>query len=95
MFAIRDDRSVSQLLNLHYMLLNFVCREYVNQEGLTKAARKVGEAKKHESKLNGTSTLEWPLTFYSHSQDGVFHIDTISLSPIVIYHVVHSRGIKE
>jgi len=69
MFAIRDDRSVSQLLNLHYMSLNFVCREYVNQEGLTKAARKV--------------------------QDGVFHIDTISLSPIVIYHVVHSRGIKE
>lgn len=25
-------------------------REYVNQEDLTKAARKVGEAKKHESK---------------------------------------------
>lgn len=24
-------------------------REYVNQEDLTKAARKVGEAKKHES----------------------------------------------
>lgn len=26
-------------------------REYVNQEDLTKAARKVGEAKKHESGL--------------------------------------------
>lgn len=26
-------------------------REYVNQEDLTKAARKVGEAKKHESKF--------------------------------------------
>ena len=26
-------------------------REYINQEDLTKAARKVGEAKKHESKL--------------------------------------------
>lgn len=26
-------------------------REYVNQEDLTKAARKVGEAKKHESRF--------------------------------------------
>ena len=26
-------------------------REYVNQEDLTKAARKVGEAKKHESEF--------------------------------------------
>jgi 26S proteasome regulatory subunit T4 len=26
-------------------------REYINQEGLTKAARKVGEAKKHETKM--------------------------------------------
>jgi hypothetical protein len=30
---------------------NSMPREYVNQEDLTKAARKVGEAKKHESKL--------------------------------------------
>lgn len=35
-------------------------REYVNQEDLTKAARKVGEAKKHESKrlvLSGVTIL--------------------------------------
>jgi len=30
--------------------LNLQSREYVNQEDLTKAARKVSEAKKHESK---------------------------------------------
>jgi hypothetical protein len=29
----------------------YLVREYINQEDLTKAARKVGEAKKHESKL--------------------------------------------
>lgn len=49
MFAIRDDRFVlpHSLLDMSF---NFACREYVNQEDLTKAARKVSEAKKHESK---------------------------------------------
>jgi hypothetical protein len=53
MFAIRDDRygfffplccavSVSHVSTTD--------REYIQQEDLTKAARKVGEAKKHESK---------------------------------------------
>lgn len=32
------------------ILLSLCLREYVNQEDLTKAARKVAEAKKHESK---------------------------------------------
>ncbi len=31
------------------MLIEFICSEYIIQEDLTKAARKVGEAKKHES----------------------------------------------
>lgn len=57
MFAIREDRWVcccrsrnrkSEMLSLRY-------REYVNQDDLTKAARKVGEAKKHESKFSVTS----------------------------------------
>ena len=37
-------------------------REYVNQEDLTKAARKVGEAKKHESELLMFSTSLYLLT---------------------------------
>ena len=32
-------------------------REYVNQEDLTKAARKVGEAKKHESEFTFNKRL--------------------------------------
>ena len=50
MFAIRDDRYV-QLLSWKDPRSNiFAYREYIQQEDLTKAARKVGEAKKHESK---------------------------------------------
>lgn len=32
-------------------------REYINQEDLTKAARKVGEAKKHESESDSFPLL--------------------------------------
>lgn len=50
MFAIRDDRYVSVLVASGSMLQLSFSREYIQQEDLTKAARKVGEAKKHESK---------------------------------------------
>jgi ribosomal protein S12 methylthiotransferase accessory factor YcaO len=49
MFAIRDDRSVL-VTRSENTRSNQFHREYINQEDLTKAARKVGEAKKHESK---------------------------------------------
>ena len=49
MFAIRDDRYVLQLLWGSDVSLTYHRREYIIQEDLTKAARKVGEAKKHES----------------------------------------------
>jgi hypothetical protein len=53
MFAIRDDRYESLSSDEQNLLLTFFFspgREYIQQEDLTKAARKVGEAKKHESK---------------------------------------------
>jgi len=50
MFAIRDDRFVLRTTLLTKFFVYLVYREYVNQEDLTKAARKVSEAKKHESK---------------------------------------------
>ena len=49
MFAIRDDRC-ADIASLRRSLVDtFLDREYIIQEDLTKAARKVGEAKKHES----------------------------------------------
>ncbi|KAG6869196.1 26S proteasome subunit rpt4 [Termitomyces sp. T159_Od127] len=51
MFAIRDDRSANDVKETKKLLKYVVCREYINQEDLTKAARKVGEAKKHETKM--------------------------------------------
>ena len=51
MFAIRDDRYVFCLGSLYIWDANVSdYSEYIIQEDLTKAARKVGEAKKHESK---------------------------------------------
>ena len=50
-------------------------REYVNQEDLTKAARKVGEAKKHESEFfyeSVTIALTDPEVL--HSENGVLDI---------------------
>lgn len=52
MFAIRDDRSASIILAVTIALTSAETREYINQEDLTKAARKVGEAKKHESQFS-------------------------------------------
>jgi hypothetical protein len=62
------------------------CREYIQQEDLTKAARKVGEAKKHESKharppvvlygnivSNFLSSLQ-PNWMFQHSHRPVFHL---------------------
>ena len=51
-------------------------REYVNQEDLTKAARKVGEAKKHESEFfTFTKCHYYPSdTEPYHSKDGVFDV---------------------
>ena len=49
MFAIRDDRYVLLPRALH-RLTNEFSSEYIVQEDLTKAARKVSDAKKHESK---------------------------------------------
>lgn len=46
---MRDDRSVTRSFETAVSLI--LGREYINQEDLTKAARKVGEAKKHESEL--------------------------------------------
>ncbi len=53
MFAIRDDRygrCLSDEQSLPLTFFNYRRREYIQQEDLTKAARKVAEAKKHESK---------------------------------------------
>jgi len=49
-------------------------REYVNQEDLTKAARKVGEAKKHESELLAFANVTIPSDPEVHSKDGVLNI---------------------
>lgn len=51
-------------------------REYVNQEDLTKAARKVGEAKKHESEfLLFTKCLCYPSDREAHrSENGVLDV---------------------
>ena len=49
-------------------------REYVNQEDLTKAARKVGEAKKHESELSTFPNVNIPPDLESHSKDGVLNV---------------------
>lgn len=43
-----------------------VCRDFVQQEDLTKAARKVAEAKKHES-----TSHPFPLPFFSFSGHGL------------------------
>ena len=59
MFAIRDDRYVGSSFCTLRMLMGLASREYVIQEDLTKAARKVGEAKKHESKCLFRSPLQW------------------------------------
>ena len=50
-------------------------REYVNQEDLTKAARKVGETKKHESKHCFALHLSLFMSSYQ-SQNGILGIDT-------------------
>lgn len=43
-------------------------REYINQEDLTKAARKVGDAKKHESEsVNLCNSPRDVLKFLPHS----------------------------
>lgn len=49
-------------------------REYVNQEDLTKAARKVGEAKKHESRLLVSQNVTVPPDPGVHSKDGVLNV---------------------
>lgn len=55
MFAIREDRLVSIIVSLPITAVTFPeNREYITQEDLTKAARKVGEAKKHESSFSTT-----------------------------------------
>ena len=66
MFAIRDDRYVGTRGKLIHALTRSLCREYVQQEDLTKAARKVGEAKKHESKHRHILTCLPNLTLPSH-----------------------------
>ena len=67
----------------HYLS---VYREYVTQEDLTKAARKLSEAKKHESKCLNLSPLYEADSFSrSLSQDGVHHVivDVFSLFQFV------------
>ncbi len=69
------------------------CSEYVIQEDMTKAARKVGEAKKHESKKCPLCFDVCPLlTSHSLSQARVFcivGIDAFALGR-VLYHTMHS-----
>lgn len=96
MFAIRDDRYAhfhltSRISSAHL----FFPREYIQQEDLTKAARKVGEAKKHESKharplgsfcvasivSNFLSSLQ-PNWMFQHSKLEPFSLSfTLSSSP--------------
>lgn len=61
MFAIRDERFglVFFLVLLITKCYEILIREYICQEDLTKAARKVGEAKKHEgpSRMTSFSTI--------------------------------------
>lgn len=45
------------LAKLMLWLTQCACSEYVIQEDMTKAARKVGEAKKHESKQCSSAVL--------------------------------------
>lgn len=63
-------------------------REYVNQEDLTKAARKVGEAKKHESEFNfcQASLLSSDPEAH-HSKDGVLDVifSVIYISLLFLY----------
>ena len=63
-------------------------REYVNQEDLTKAARKVGEAKKHESGFNfyQVSLLSSDPEAH-HSEDGVLDVtfSMIHISLLFLY----------
>ena len=60
-------------------------REYVNQEDLTKAARKVGEAKKHESEFLPGVSIALTDPEVLHSENGVLditfssHIHTCSI----------------
>jgi hypothetical protein len=64
---------------------SFPRREYIVQEDLTKAARKVSDAKKHESEFNFFIIQGIFLNIF-YSQAGVFCID-----PHVIYrlHYIH------
>jgi SpoVK/Ycf46/Vps4 family AAA+-type ATPase len=95
MFAIRDDRyqslsSDEQNLPAHLYFLPR--REYIQQEDLTKAARKVGEAKKHESKharpprefCTATSFL---ISCHHYSQTGCF---SIAIDPFSTFHLIVS-----
>jgi hypothetical protein len=91
MFAIRDDRFVLSATLLTKVVTYFARREYVNQEDLTKAARKVSEAKKHESKPMGLSTLDSGLIFSHHSQDGILCID---INSVVVYHAIYSHQLR-
>jgi hypothetical protein len=52
-------------------------REYVSQEDLTKAARKVGEAKKHESEDCLTTSNSFDALQRFDSQDGIFDVDSL------------------
>lgn len=67
--------------------------EYVNQEDLTKAARKVSDAKKHESKP--TYQLYLPLADMYDSKVGVYRLDAsfcvfYFINPLVAI-IMHSR----
>ena len=57
-------------------------REYVNQEDLTKAARKVGEAKRHESEfliLPSVTTYHPSDPKAYHRKDGVFVVTFLKM----------------
>lgn len=59
-------------------------REYIQQEDLTKAARKVSEAKKHESQSFNFSSVHLLQSLnvrFTDSQDGIFYVDR----PIVLF----------
>ena len=69
---MRDDRSASVVLRRTFHSYSFR-REYITQEDLTKAARKVGEAKKHESKFHDHNGVRC-VNDDSCSKNGVFHV---------------------
>jgi len=93
MFAIRDERYALYIAMLWPLrFTDYFYSEYVQQEDLMKAVRKVGEAKKHESQFFFCHSIDMPDPVFS--QAGVYHLELHHYCIIGIFNRVSCRMLR-